>query len=126
MKKIIDYWVKSANEDLTTAESLFKAKRYLHCLFFCHLFIEKILKAIYIAKTHTAPPWTHNLLKLSRESNLELEENIKEDLREITRFNIRARYDDYKFSMYKKATYEFTQKYFMRAKEIYQWLKKQL
>ncbi|MBI4991385.1 HEPN domain-containing protein [Candidatus Gottesmanbacteria bacterium] len=118
-RKIVDYWIKSAEEDLLTAESLLKEKRYLHCLFFCHLFLEKILKAVFIARKHTAPPWIHDLLKLAGESDIELEENSKKDLREISRFNITARYDDYKFSMYKKASHEFTQKYFSKTKEIY-------
>lgn len=118
-KKIVDYWIKSAEEDLITAESLLKEKRYLHCLFFCHLFLEKVFKAVFISRKHTAPPWIHDLLKLASESDIELEENTKKDLREISRFNITARYDDYKFSMYKKATREYTNRYFNLAKEMY-------
>lgn len=125
-KTIIDYWKKSAEEDLKTAVSLFKEKRYLHCLFFCHLFLEKILKALYIGKNHTAPPWTHDLIKLSRDSGMEITEENKKDLREISRFNITARYDDYKFSMYKKADKTFAKKYFEKAKEIYLWFKENL
>ena len=64
------------------------------------------------------------LLKLANESKINLSDNLKEDFREISRFNITARYDDYKFAFYKKATKEFTEKYFNKAKEIYVWLGK--
>lgn len=125
-KKIVDYWVKSAQEDLLTAQSLLETKRYFHSLFFCHLFLEKILKAIYIFKNHIAPPWTHDLLKLVHESNVDLPEKFKNDLREISRFNIQARYNDYKFSLYKKATREFSTSWFQKAQDIYLWIKKEL
>jgi len=39
-------WIDSSNEDLKTAKGLFNLKRYSGCLFFCHLTIEKFLKAL--------------------------------------------------------------------------------
>lgn len=59
---------------------------------------------------------THDLLKLASESDLKLKEIMKEDMREISRFNITARYDDYKFSMYKKQ--ELADKYSTLSREI--------
>ena len=125
-KENIDYWVKSSEDALLTAESLFKSKRYHHCLFFCHLLLEKLLKAIYIAKKHDAPPWIHDLNALITKSGLKTNKNMYENLKEINKFNITARYDDYKFSFYKKATREFATEYLQITKEIYQWLKTQL
>lgn len=43
---MINYWVEGAKDDLKTAKSLFASKRHHHCLFFCHLFVEKIIKAL--------------------------------------------------------------------------------
>lgn len=43
LEKQIEYWIKSAKNDLETAESLFKSKHYDWCLFLSHLVIEKIL-----------------------------------------------------------------------------------
>lgn len=121
-KDVVDYWIKSAKEDFLTAETLFLAKRNLACLFFCHLALEKILKALYVSQKHTAPPLIHDLVKLAESFALNTND-FTDDLREISRFNIAARYDDYKFSMYKTATNEFTKKYYAKTKEIYQWLK---
>lgn len=124
-KKALNYWKKSAEEDFLTAQALLTAKRNLGCLFFCHLAIEKILKALHVAKKNSAPPLVHDLVNLAKQLDLNIQDT-EEDLREISRFNVTARYDDYKFSMYKRADDDFTKKYFVKAKEIYQWLKQQL
>lgn len=124
--KIIAYWIKSSEEDLKTAENLFKSKRYSHCLFFCHLFVEKTLKALVTKKENKPAPYGHNLLRFAELSHLKFSESQLDLLAEITTFNIEARYNDYKFQFYKKATKEYTQKYFKRTKEIYLWIKKQL
>jgi len=65
-KEIVDYWIKSAAEDLITAESLFKSRRYLPCLFYCHLFVEKIIKALIVKKTRNNPPYGHKLVRLAK------------------------------------------------------------
>jgi HEPN domain-containing protein len=119
---VIDYWIESAEEDLKTARSLFESSRYHHCLFFCHLFIEKILKSLVVKRTsrHSLP--IHNLLKLAEEAEVDLSEKLREDLAIVNEFNIRARYNDYKREFYKKATPDYTKKWFERCREIYQWL----
>lgn len=122
-RTVIKHWVDSATEDLKTAEALFDTKRYQHCLFFCHLMIEKILKAVYIAKKHTAPPWTHDLGGLTRQAGLVVDELKKNEFDELSRFNIAARYNDEKLSFYKIATRGFTKEWLQKAKEIYIWLK---
>jgi len=45
INKQIDYWTKGAFSDIETAELLLKGKKYVGSLFFCHLAIEKVLKA---------------------------------------------------------------------------------
>ena len=41
----IDYWVRTATEDWITVEALFTTRRYMHCLFWSHLTLEKLAKA---------------------------------------------------------------------------------
>lgn len=122
--KLINYWIKSSEEDLKTAMSLFNSKRYHHCLFFCHLFIEKILKALVIKTTGKPAPYGHKLTKLANLTRINFSNEQLDLLDEITAFNIEARYNDYKFQFYKKATKSYTQEYFQKAKQIYLWLKK--
>ena len=126
LKEAIDYWLKSAREDLKTAESLLAAKRNVHCLFFCHLFIEKTLKALVVKNTKDSPLPIHNLLRLSKNAGINLTEKQENLLDEINEFNIRARYNDVKFRFYKKATSGFARKYFEKSRRFYLWLKKRV
>ncbi|MDP2860869.1 MAG: HEPN domain-containing protein [bacterium] len=125
-REVIDFWEKSAEEDLKTAESLFAAKRYAHCLFFCHLLTEKILKGLIVKHTKKNSLPIHDLRRLSRDTGIIFSETQAGLLTEINEFNIRARYDDFKFRFYKKATPDFAREYFRKTKELYQWLKKKL
>ena len=91
-------------------------------LFFGHLTIEKILKAIFTDKKDKTPPFSHNLVYLSEKADLELSDENLELLEEVSVFNLEARYPDDKFSYYKKSTLEFTEN---KLKQI-EWLKKWL
>jgi HEPN domain-containing protein len=39
-----EYWLELCEDDLVTARTLFKARRYLHMGFFCNMIVEKALK----------------------------------------------------------------------------------
>ena len=47
-KEHIEYWIKTSQDDWETVESLLNSKRYLHCLYFSHLVLEKICKAHWV------------------------------------------------------------------------------
>jgi len=124
--ELIEYWAKSSKMDIDAALDLFKTKKYPHCLFFAHLSVEKLLKALFVKTNETHSPITHNLLLLAKETNLELSELQVEQLAEINTFNIEARYPDEKFKFYKKCTPEFTEKHMNVIEETLNWLKKKL
>ena len=123
---MLNYWLKSAGEDLKTAEALFRLKRYLPCLFYTHLFVEKILKAIVVSQTNQPAPYGHKLSRLAKLTKISLNSDQLNLLDDLTAFNIKTRYEDYKFSMYKEATKTYTQKYLKKAKELYLWLRKKV
>ena len=91
-KEIVQYWRDSSDDDRITARELLKSKRYSACLFFVHIYLEKILKATVVEKTGKPAPYVHDLLDLVNIAKIELSEEQKELLREINTFNIRARY----------------------------------
>ncbi len=122
--EIVKFWRDRAEEDKVTAKTLLEAKRYSASLFFVHLSIEKILKALIIEAIGKAAPYTHDLLSLADVIKLGLSDDQKKLLREINTFNIAARYDDYKLKFYKKATKNYTEKYFKLADKLYLWLEK--
>lgn len=125
-KKVIQYWITTAEHSYETARVLLKVKRYPECLFFCHLMIEKILKALVVRKTKTHAPYTHKLVDLVRMAHIDLTEKQLDDLTTITEFNIAGRYEEYKLDFYKKSTRTYTEKYFATSEKLYLWLKKQL
>lgn len=117
-RQIIKYWRATSRQDFETAQILFQNLKYSHALFFCHLSIEKILKALIVKKTLAAPPLIHDLVRLAEKTDIELTKQFKNHLTEINLFNIQARYDDYKLSFYKKAKKRFTEKYMHLTQEI--------
>jgi len=125
-KEHTEYWLNSAEHDLDVAETLFQNEKHDWCLFIGHLVIEKILKAFYVRDTGESPPWIHNLLSLSENTNLSLSDEQKQLLAKINNFNVEARYPDQKYSFYKVCTQEFTKEYFSKIKELYQWLLSQI
>jgi HEPN domain-containing protein len=123
----ISYWLASAAHDLESAETLFQNQRFDWCLFLGHLVIEKTIKAFFVRENPDEPvPQIHNLSKLVERTKLQLTAEQRTFIAEITQFNIKARYPDYKFEFYQKCTREFTQEYFTKIKELYQWLSQQM
>ena len=123
----IEYWIKSADNDLKAAEVLFESAKYDWCLFIAHLVLEKALKASFVSTNDNKnPPRIHNLVKLAELSFLKLTDEEKLFLDEVNDFNIATRYPDYKQEFYKICTMDYTEKYFVRIKEFYEWLKSRL
>ena len=67
---------------------MFEKGDYTYALFFGHLAIEKILKAIFTEKNNKTPPFSHNLVYLSEKADLELNDENLELLEEISDFNL--------------------------------------
>ena len=123
-KKIIQYWKKSAEKDFDIAKTLLKLKRCDYCLFFCHLTIEKLLKGLVVKQIKKSAPFTHDLFYLSKLAELNLTSEQKKYLEEITKFNIRARYDNVKLAFYETCTKSYAEKYLKISNDLYLWLKK--
>lgn len=119
--EIVEFWKKSARLDRKTFRDLFRSKNYVGSLFFVHLCLEKILKGLVQKMTKKTPPFTHDLLILAKLAHIPLEKEQEEYLAVINTFNIKARYADYKFAFYKKATRPFVSKFCKIGEEMYQW-----
>ena len=126
VKKLQNYWFVGYKDAFLTAKKLYETKRYHHALFFGHLALEKLLKAVVVKKTKTHATPTHDLRILIKESGIELSQDFTENIKNINAFNIRARYDDIKLAFYKLATKEYTRIWFSKIKEICLWLEKRI
>lgn len=125
-EKAIKIWLEGAEDALDTCNKIFKSKKYHHALFFLHLALEKIIKAFYIFKLDTSPPYTHNLKDLCLKMKLKLSVDQLAELDEISEFNVSARYEEYKFKIYKRATKEYSEKWMKIGRDYYKFFKKEL
>lgn len=123
MNEAIEYWLKSSRDDLDTAKKLFSLKKYNHALFFLHLALEKIIKGAYLSKKNEAPPLVHDLVLLAEKAEIETSQIEKEELVEISTFNIAARYDDYKLKFYKKATEDYAKLWIKNGEKLFDKIK---
>ena len=122
---LMNYWIESSEEDYDTMMYMRAGKKNTWCLFMGHLVIEKLLKALYAKNNRNAPyaPKSHDLLHLAEKTELELTDRQEDLLDTITRFNMNARYDDYKKEFYLKCTDEYTSQQLKNIEEVRVWLK---
>jgi len=123
MKKTIDYWLEEAEEALKVADHLFEKKDYSYSLFFGHLAVEKIIKAIYVKKRNEHAPQIHNLVRLAEQAGIAFSAEQKETLIVITAFNLESRYPDEKRSFRIKCTKQYTKVELAKIREVIKWLK---
>jgi HEPN domain-containing protein len=122
----ITFWVTSADQDWAVAGHLFEKQDFSYALFFGHLTLEKMLKAVVISRVDTTPPFTHRLPFLAERAGLDLNFEQLDLLEAVTDFNLEARYPDEKFTFRDKCTREFTASYLKQIEEMRTWLSRQL
>ena len=125
-QEIINYWIRSSDENYQTMQHLFDSGDYSWALFMGHLVIEKLLKAYLVKTAKSEPPFIHDLLRIAQKAGLNTDEKVADMLDEITGFNIKCRYDDFKENFKKQCTKDFTLKKITDIMEIREWLKMKL
>lgn len=119
----IEYWKTGAVDDLESAEILIDRQRYLHGLFFCHLAIEKIIKAHIVKETKEVAPRSHNLFYLSEKAKLYFTENEEIFLGILMQYQLQGRYPDYNPAIPDKKK---VQAYLLKTKNLLECLKQKL
>ena len=106
-----------------TADLLIRERRTLHGLFFCHLVIEKAIKAHVVKKIGDVAPRTHNLIYLSEKAELEFDDSTQMLLGILMKYQLQGRYPDYNPVLPDQLK---VNEYFNRTQELLQWLKMKL
>lgn len=125
-QRILDYWIESSDKDFKTMLDLYQTKNNSWALFMGHLVIEKLLKALYVNNKGDYPPMIHDLRRICEKAGVEPNETEKVTLDSISRFNINARYDDYKQSFYLLCNDSFTTEWIEKIKNCRSWIKTML
>ena len=115
-ERIVGHWIESSDKDFKTMMDLHRTQNNNWALFMGHLVIEKLLKSLYVKTMDEYPPLIHDLRRISEKANVKLDINQQILLDSITRFNINARYDDYKQSFYQLCTDSFTAEWIEKIK----------
>ncbi len=123
IEKTVKYWLDGAEYDMSTANAMFKTRKYPYALFMGHLALEKLLKAVYVKNTKKHAPYTHALEKLAKKSKIDIPEQMLIKLREFMEFHFEARYPDEQKAFYKKCNLSYTKEKFQEIKEVFKWLK---
>jgi HEPN domain-containing protein len=122
-KQHIDYWLNSAKDSWETAMFNYEGKQRLAALFFFHLTIEKVLKAIWVKdNVSNIPTFTHDLQKLLSETSLNAPAEHYDYLSVMNAWNIESRYPDYKNTLSKIATDEYLLSHYKKTKQLREWL----
>lgn len=123
IKKQIEYWSEGAEDDLSTAELLIREKRILQGLFFCHLVVEKAIKAHVVKKSGEVAPRSHNLIYLSEKADLVFDNETEIFLGILMKYQLQGRYPDYNPVL---PDILVVNEYFEKTKNLLQWLKERL
>jgi len=117
--KQIQYWKTTALSDLETAEILIDKGKLLQGLFFCHLTIEKLLKAHFVKTNESLAPKTHDLIYLMKKANLSLNEAQTMTLLILMNYQLEGRYPENFIGSPGK---EKAAEYMDQTKDLLEWL----
>ena len=119
----IQYWLNTSQQDWEIVADLLKSKRYVHCLFFAHLALEKLCKAHWVKDNESNhPPRIHNLVRILADTKVRMPEENMVFLERFNDFQIEGRYPDYMMRIYKVCTLDYTLDLLNTAKQINQCL----
>ena len=124
----VEYWLDLCDDDLITAKALLESKRLLHMGFFCHMIVEKSLKAIIAERTGEIPPKIHDLQKLATRGGVfdDLSDEQFALMDKLTPLQIEARYPEYKEKIAGTLTTELCKQLLTETEGYLCWIKQRL
>jgi len=123
LQKQITYWNDGAKDDFETVKILMDRNRILHGLFFCHLVVEKSLKAHVVKETGEIAPKSHNLFYLAEKAKIDFNEEDAVFLGVLMKYQLHGRYPDYNPYIPEKKQ---VKQYLNHTSTLRQWLEKKL
>ena len=118
-------WLRQAEYDMDTAEALFSAGRFFYAVFMCHLSLEKALKGLYLAKSGTQAPRTHNLIFLLDKTGAGPPETTGRFIVRLNSANVATRYPDDLETLERNFDKNVVSELLSAGKEAMEWIKKQ-
>lgn len=126
VERVVQYWLATAADDWMAAEHLFQCGDYPHALFFAHLYLEKLLKALIVRSTGEHAPIGHHLRYLAKRGGLDLSQEQEAFLIRVTEYAVRTRYPDMALQFKRQCTREFCAAEMERIREFGTWVEQLL
>ena len=121
--KQIEYWSNTAENDIETAAILVTSSKYIEGMFFCHLSIEKIIKALVVKQTENIPVRSHDLFYLIEIAKINITEEQSGFMQILMKYQLEGRYPEF----YPKApSTDKINDYLNKAKNLLECFKKML
>jgi HEPN domain-containing protein len=124
LKKTTLNWIASAKYDFESAQHMFNTKRYIHVIFFCHLAIEKMLKAIIAESQDRHPPYTHDLYELIRRANLAIPKAYQPTIAKLNQLSVVTRYPEDLEQLVASYPRSVVQEFLRQSRAILKWLER--
>lgn len=117
-------WLEFATYDLESAEHLFYCGKHVYALYFCHLALEKILKAKIEDAGKKAPLEKHNLRELVDLSGLVLPRDMLIFMSRFDEMNLPAMSVQNFGQLKSKIDLKMTETLLSKTKEAFNWIKR--
>jgi len=122
----IKYWIDTAKNDWQAVQKMYKSKVYIHGLFFAHLYLEKLCKALWVKNNKSnTPPKIHNLIRILNEAKIEYTPEQMDFMNIMNNFQLEGRYPDYLQKLYKAYKSKNTGEILAQVKILGIWLQSQ-
>jgi len=123
----IQFLIRQADEDFGATEALYQSGYFGQSLFWAHLTLEKLCKALWIFKNENEKyPYVHNLLRLLKECNTVLSEDQILFYAEMNQFQAAGRYGDYLKKLEESITPDVCINLLIEVKKQMLWIKQQM
>ena len=115
--------IAQAEIDYGAAEALSKAGFYAQALFWAHLVLEKLCKALWISvKQNVDYPYIHNLLRLLKETDVTLSDEQTKFYATMNQFQAVGRYTDDGKKLQQTVSKNTCERYLEKTQTQMQWL----
>ena len=125
MRKEVEEWIKTADQDFDNAKYVFDGTRFSLAAFLCQQSVEKALKALFVHKKKADVPRSHSLIFLAKQTGVPRQ--FHPFLRELTPAFIDTRYPDAdteaQDSIYDE---DDTKRILDKSREVLKWIRKEL
>ena len=121
-----EYWLDTAQYDLSVAESMLKSGHWLYVVFMCQQAVEKLVKGLYTLYVSDEVPRTHNIGFLVQKFEDQLHEPVPDErydlFEKLRSFYIESRYTDFRQKIREAIDEREAKAVFSQTKEAFAWL----